>query len=99
MTHIRCNCCKCIWKRIVQYGNKQPSLLTKRNRRLSYTIRNENIIWIGEEPTMNNLYPQSQNDICRCLEYRSRNANPSTYPGTATSYQWALLNNDNIWII
>ena len=62
------------------------------------SIHDEKIIWLGEEPTMNNLYPQSKDNICRCLEYRNKNANPSSYPGTATSYKWALLNNDKIWI-
>ena len=98
MTHINCNCCECVWKRIVQYGNENPFLFTKTNRRLSYKIHDEKIIWLGEEPTMNNLYPQSKDNICRCLEYRNKNANPSSYPGTATSYKWALLNNDKIWI-
>jgi hypothetical protein len=98
MSHSNCNCCECVWKRIVQYSNENPSLLTKRNLQLSYKIHNERIIWLGEEPTMNNLYPQTKSNICDCLHLRINNANPSSYPGTATSYKWALLNNENIWV-
>ena len=87
-----------IWTRIMAHSN-QIILRTKRGLELKYEIRNNMIYWIPLEDTMNTLFPQSRDEIRKCVQFRSRNLNPSQYSGTACSYKWALLNHPSIWVI
>lgn len=90
------NDCKNVWSRIV-LNSGIIELRTKRNFRLQYKVEGNKVMWIGLEMSMNNLFPQSKENICACLESRRTELNPSEYPGTATSYKWALLNHPEIW--
>lgn len=96
--HKKCNCCECVWKRILANKNKNLRLITKSGLWLSYTVDELNIIWLPHEPTQAKLYPQSKEQICTSLPARSSNLSPSFYPGTAQSYKWALLNHKLIWV-
>ena len=95
---LNCNCCECVWERILLHAKKQIILLTKRGKKLTYTIENDYVIWIPLGPHQNVLYNQSKKQICASIDARSLNYSPSQYPGTATSYKWALLNHKNIWL-
>ena len=92
-----CNCCECIWKRIILNSKNSLELRTKRMRKLSYEIHNETVKWVYGEPEQNNLYKQKKETICKCLNARRENLGPSYYPSTARSYIWALLNHPEIW--
>lgn len=98
MNHTNCNCETCLWERII-LNSLSITLTTKRGKILKYEVSNQNsIIWIPKEDTQHNLYTQSKQLILRCLQARIKNLSPSNYPGTATSYKWALLNHHNIWM-
>ena len=71
--------------------------MTKRNKRLTFRIENDKIIWMPIENEQLNLFSQSKKQICACLNSRLINLGPSKYPGTAQSYKWALLNDKEIW--
>ncbi|PKO98525.1 MAG: hypothetical protein CVU13_10225 [Bacteroidetes bacterium HGW-Bacteroidetes-8] len=92
------NDCESVWKRIVS-NSEIIELNTITGLRLSYKVDVDNIVWIGKEPTMRTLYRQSRKTICACFDARNRNLSPSQYPGTATSYKWALLNHPKIWFV
>lgn len=93
----KCNCCECIWKRIISnYENIE--LLTIRQKRLSYTIENDKLIWKPNKVSQHRLYPQTKKNICDCLIARENGYGPTKYPGTAQSYKWALLNHKAIWL-
>jgi hypothetical protein len=93
-----CNCFECVWERILLHAKKQIILLTKRGKKLTYTIENDYVIWIPLGSHQNVLYNQSKKQICASLNARNLNYNPSQYPGKATSYKWALLNHESIWL-
>jgi hypothetical protein len=93
-----CNCCECIWKRILINSNQQIVLTTKRGIEVTYKVENDFVVWIPISPNQNVLYNQSKKQICDSLIARSLNHGPSQYPGTATSYKWALLNHPSIWL-
>lgn len=75
------NDCKNVWSRIVSNSGK-IELRTIRNLRLQYKVEGNEVVWIGLEKSMNNLFPQSKENICACLESRRRELQPSKYPGT-----------------
>ncbi len=93
-----CNCCECVWERILLHAKEQIILLTKRRKKLTYKIENDYVIWIPSGPHQNVLYNQSKKQICDSINARNLDYNPSQYPGTATSYKWALLNHESIWL-
>ena len=93
-----CNCCECIWERILLYAKKQIILTTKKGIMVTYKVENNIIVWLTIGPRQNVLYNQNKKQICASLTARSSNLTPSRYPGTATSYKWALLNYEGIWL-
>jgi hypothetical protein len=97
MKHEKCNCCDCIWDRVVLNSGK-IIISTKQGKRLKYLVYGERISWEPLEPTMNKLYPIHNRDICDCIEAREKDLNVSEFPGVAQSYKWALLNDKNIWL-
>lgn len=92
-----CNCCDCIWQRLIENQGEIFHLAGGKN--VSYRITGNNLEWISIEPTHNVLFPQSRDNICDSINARINNFGPSNYPGTATSYKWALLNDDQIWLL
>lgn len=86
-----------VWTRIVKNSGK-IELKTIRGQCLKYKIDGNIVHWIGLEPTMNNLFHQSKENIIACFDARRKGLTPSMYPGTAPSYKWALLNHPMIWI-
>lgn len=93
-----CNCCDCLWERII--SKQGISLYTKNGKEVKHKVNSKNEIeWVCVENSQNNLYNQSKDNICDCIESRKNNLSPSQFPGTATSYKWALLNNSEIWVI
>lgn len=95
---LNCNCCECVWERIIDYSNHHSGLITKRGKTVDYTIDNDTVIWLPYERTQKKLYNQSKKQICACIEARRLGKGPSKYPGTAQSYKWAILNNAAIWM-
>ena len=93
-----CNCSECVWTRIIDYSNRNSDLITKRGKTVKYKVEEDIVIWLPTERTQKKLYNQSKKQICACLESRRLGRGPSRYPGTAQSYNWALLTNENIWI-
>jgi hypothetical protein len=93
-----CNCCECIWNRIVLCSKDKIVLTTIRGVQTTYNVEKELVIWQTIGPNQNVLYNQSKKQICNSLNARILNYGPSKYPGTATSYKWALLNHPKIWI-
>jgi hypothetical protein len=92
-----CNCCECIWKRLIE--NQGGIFHLARGRQVSYQITGNTLVWIPVETTHNVLYPQNRHSICESITARINNLNPSNYSGTAKSYKWALLNDLRIWLI
>lgn len=93
-----CNDCECIWERIKINSTKKLILTTMRGLKLSYKVKNDEVIWIPKSPNQKTLFNQSKTQICASLRARNLNYGSSTYPGTAQSYKWALLNHDAIWL-
>lgn len=96
--NLNCNCCECIWNRIVDHSNNELVLTTVKGVKASYKVENELVVWLTIGSNQNVLYSQSKKQICNSLNARNLNYGPSKYPGTATSYKWALLNHPKIWI-
>ena len=71
---------------------------TGMRKAVKYKVEDDIVIWIPIEGTQKTLYNQRKKQICACLESRRLGKGPTEYPGTAQSYKWALLNNENIWI-
>ena len=92
-----CNCCECVWQRIL--NNQGETLTLKLDKEVSYKIEGNIIIWLSMEPTQRVLFKQRRISICNSIPSRQNNFGPSRYPGTATSYKWALLNDDRIWLL
>jgi len=67
--------------------------------RSSYKIEKNMIVWLSMESTQRVLFRQRRISICNSIPSRQNNFVPSRYPGTATSYKWALLNDDRIWLL
>jgi len=93
----KCNCCDCVWQRVVK--NQGAVLRLKFEKEISYKIEGDIIIWLSMEPTQRVLFRQRRISICNSIPSRQNNFGPSRYPGTATSYKWALLNDDRIWLL
>jgi hypothetical protein len=91
-----CNCCDCIWQRLIENQGEIFHLAGGKN--ISYQITGNNLEWTSIEPTHNVLFPQSRDNICDSINARINNFGPSRYQGTATSYKWALLNDERIWL-
>ena len=92
-----CNCCECIWQRLIK--NQGGIFHLARRRQVSYRIIGNNVEWITIESTQEILFTQSRENICESITARINNFSPSNYPGTAKSYKWALLNDDRIWLL
>jgi hypothetical protein len=92
-----CNCCECIWQRLIE--NQGGVFRLARGREVSYRLIGNTLEWIPVEITHNVLYPQSRDNICESINARLNNFSPSNYPGTAKSYKWALLNDSRIWML
>jgi hypothetical protein len=101
MTHQKsnCNCCECIWERILLCAKKKIILKTKRGIKVKYKVERDVVVWLTIGPNQNVLYNQTKMQICACLTLRNSNQIPSQYPGYATSYKWALLNHECIWLV
>jgi hypothetical protein len=95
--NVECNCNNCIWNRIVS-NSGSLTIYTKRGLALKFEVINEVVNWIPLELTLSNPYSQSKTEILKCLEPRSNSLKTSSYPGTAQSYKWALLNSNSIWV-
>jgi hypothetical protein len=91
-----CNCCDCIWQRLI--FNQEGIFRLARGRQVSYRIIGNNLNWISIETTQDVLFTQSRENICESINARINNHSPSNYPGTAKSYKWALLNDQRIWL-
>lgn len=91
-----CNCCDCIWQRLIE--NQGGIFLLSGGKNVSYSILGNNLEWITIETTQDILFPQNRENICESINARINNFGPSNYPGTATSYKWALLNDPRIWL-
>jgi hypothetical protein len=93
-----CNYCECVWSRIIDYSKLHSDLVTKRGKTVKYNVEVDIVLWQSAYGTQNTLYKQSKVQIFACLESMRLGRGPTEYPGTAQSYKWALLNNENIWI-
>jgi hypothetical protein len=93
----KCNCCDCVWQRVVK--NQGAVLRLKFQKQISYKIEKNMIVWLSMESTQRVLFRQRRISICNSIPSRQNNFVPSRYPGTATSYKWALLNDDRIWLL
>ena len=91
-----CNCEKCVWQRII--ANQGEEILTTRELRLSYKVQNDTVFWLPLEVTLKTPYRQSKAEILKCIDNRKKKDKQGKYPGTATSYKWALLNSPKIWM-
>ena len=94
-----CNCCECIWERILLCSKKQIILTTKKGISVTYKIESNVLVWVPLGPKQNVLFNQNKKQICASLTARNFNLTPSRYPGTARSYKWALLNHESIWLV
>lgn len=93
-----CNCCECIWERILLYAKKQIILTTKKGIIVTYKVESDVLVWVPLGSNQNVLFNQNKKQICASLSARHLNLNPARYPGTAKSYKWALLNHESIWL-
>ena len=91
-----CNCCDCIWQRLIE--NQGTAFTLIRGKNVSYKIVGQYVAWISMEDTQWILFKQKRSSICNSIPSRQNNFRPSRYPGTATSYKWALLNDPRIWL-
>ena len=92
------NSCDELWKRIVKNEGKILSM-SRQPGNISYeVINNDTVVWGKKSETQKNLFDQSRNEICKCIEARRKNLGVGQYPGTAASYKWALLNDSDIWV-
>jgi hypothetical protein len=91
-----CNCCDCIWQRLIE--NQETVFTLKGGKNVSYKIVGQYVAWISMENTQRILFRQKRLSICNSIPARQNNLGPSMYPGTATSYKWALLNDSRIWL-
>lgn len=94
---INCNCCDCIWQRIIK--NQGVTFTLMRGKNVSYMIEEQFVVWISMEVTQRTLFRQGRLSICNSIPARQNNLGPSSFLGAATSYKWALLNDLRIWLI
>ncbi|MDB4682653.1 hypothetical protein OAE89_01145 [Crocinitomicaceae bacterium] len=92
------NSCDELWKRIVKNKGKTLNMSRQPGKIKYNVIDNDTVVWIEQSETQKNLFEQSRNEICKCIEPRRNNLGVGQYPGTAASYKWALLNDPEIWI-
>ena len=91
-----CNCCECIWQRLIE--NQGTAFTLMRGKNVSYKIVGQYVAWISMEDTQRILFKQKRLSICNSIPAHQNNLGPSMLPGTATSYKWALLNDPRIWL-
>lgn len=84
-----------LWSRIK--SNEGEVITTKMKKKLKYRVEEEIVHWEPLERSQNSLWKQSKKQIMLCINARQQGLGPSKWPGTATSYKWALLNDESIW--
>lgn len=84
-----------LWQKIL--ANQGIPLQLHGGRYVTYATRGMTVVWIALEETQKNLYSQSLQQIAECIPYRLAECCPSSYPGSARSYKWSLLNSEQIF--
>ena len=105
--HERCNCCECIWLRVLYYSNnnnQKPS-----NKEEIFRTKKDIEFWIekiNDETILphnskhSHLYKIEKKHICKDINDNLGGAggNVNVFGVPAPSYRYALLNDDRIWI-
>ena len=84
-----------LWALIKKHQGKV--IYTTWNKRLTYSVKEDVVEWQPLEPSLKRPWNQSKKEIMLCVDARQRGLGPGDWPGTATSYKWALLNDESIW--
>ncbi len=79
-----------LWQNIL--ANQGKPIRLKGGKYVTFETRGMRVVWKAMEPTQRNLYPQTLQQIMACVPARIGECGPSSYPGTAKSYKFALLN-------